>query len=142
MEKIRIERTKSGLPAIWEEGGGSTNTGESTIVAGGDGLPKRAIYIKRAGHLSNGRHALIPLTVGDHIIDISHHRLDFRIQVYQVLVLDFEPEFAQTELVNEFKNGEWDKPVPDHLNAAIEAAMAKASCYHCREPFYIIEPRI
>lgn len=42
--KIRIEKTKKGYPAYWEAGGGYTNTGDATIIASGDGQPKKAVY--------------------------------------------------------------------------------------------------
>ena len=138
--KLRIEKTKQGYPALWEDGGSATNTGESTIVAGGDGLPKRAIYIKRAGHLSNGRHALIVLEIGDHIVEASHHRKDFRIQIYQVVDFEVKEEtYAITKLINHFSRGEWDVEPPAYLNAAIEAAIDKSTCYHCRSAFYVSE---
>ena len=30
--RLQIERTKKGYPAMWESGGGYTNTGEATII--------------------------------------------------------------------------------------------------------------
>jgi len=135
MEKLRIERTKSGLPALWEAGGGATNTGESTIICDRFGCRKKPVYVKRSGHLSNGRHALIVLEIGDHIVEAEHHRKDFRIQVYRVL--DFEEETANAELVYEFSRNEWNHNPPDYLQPAIQASIEKASCYHCREPHYV-----
>ena len=38
--EIRIDKTKKGYPAIWECGGGMTNTGYSQIIANSDGSPK------------------------------------------------------------------------------------------------------
>jgi len=148
--KIRIEKTKKGYPAFWESGGGSTNTGtgEATIIAGKDGQPKKAIYVRRRGHLANGEHALIPIEVGDYIIVAFHYREDFQITIYRVT--DFEKVDGEMYAIVEFVNGkydmehmicygmdEWDAPLPAFLEAAVQAAMEKATCYHCREPHFI-----
>src|SRR5690606_4267060 len=90
MKKIEIEKTKKGYPALWECGGGFTNTGEATIIAGKDGQPKKAIYVRRRGHLANGEHALVILEVGDYVISANHHREDFNIYIYKIL--DFKTE--------------------------------------------------
>jgi len=140
MNKIlRTERTKKGLPAYWEAGGGFTNTGEATIIAGKDGQPKKAIYVRGRGHLSNAHHALVLLGVGDYIIEANHHRKDFEIQIFRIT--DFEDSenetFAFVERVNRFDKGEWDAVLPAFLEAAVQAAVDKATCYHCREPHYV-----
>jgi len=137
MKKIEIERTKKGYPALWECGGGCRNTGEATIIASPSGGPKKPAYIRHRGSLANAHHALIILEVGDYIIEANHHREDFEIAIYRVL--NFEEETAVVEQVNCFSMGEWDKEPPAYLEAAIQAAKEKATCYHCREPHYIDE---
>ena len=137
MKEIRIERTKKGFPALWECGGGFTNTGEATIIASPSGGPKRAIYIRNRGQLANAHHALIPIEVGDYIVEADHHREDFEIAIYRIL--NFEEETAVVEQVNCFSRGEWDKELPAYLEQAVHTAMFKATCYHCREPHFIAE---
>ena len=139
MEKLKIERTKSGLPAMWECGGGYSNTGDATIVAGKDGKAKKPVYVKRGGHLACQNHALIPIVVGDYIVEASHHRVDFKMDIYKITGFENgeNETFAFVEQVSHFSRGEWDVEPPEHLNAAIEAAMQKATCYHCREPHYV-----
>ena len=136
MKKIRIEKTKKGYPAFWEAGGGFTNTGEATIIANKDGQPKVAIYVRRRGHLANGEHALILIDVGDYIISANHHRGDFEIFVYKITKI--LKEEASIEKIAEFSNGEWDN-LPQFLEDAVEAAMEKATCYHCRKPHFILD---
>ena len=135
MMKIRIERTKKGYPAYWESGGSYSKTGEAFIIAGKDGQPKKAIYVRRRGQLALCSHALIPIEVGDYIIYAKHHRKDFEIEIYKIM--DFEEETAVVEQVNCFSMGEWDAELPASLEDAVEAVMEKATCYHCREPHYI-----
>ena len=134
MRKLNIERTKKGYPAFWESGGGSSNTGEAFIIAGKDGQPKKAIYVRRRGQLALCSHALIPIEVGDYIIYANHHRKDFEISVYSIT--EILKEEASIEKIAEFSNGEWDN-LPQFLEDAVEAVMEKATCYHCREPHYI-----
>ena len=140
-EKIKLELTQKGYPAYWERGGGRSNTGDAYIVADREGRPKKAIYIRRRGHLANENHALIPLSLGDHIIIADHHREDFTIIVYQVIDFktgDNDKEvFALCVKKRFFDKGEWDEELPAHLEVAVNAAMEKATCYHCREPHYI-----
>ena len=137
MKKIEIERTKKGYPAFWEVGGGFTNTGYSYIVANKDGQPKKAIFVRNRGHLANGEHALIPIAVGDLIINADHHRSNFKIFVYRIT--DFLEEEALVERIAKFSKGEWDTELPVYLEAAVQAAIKKATCYHCREPHFIMK---
>ena len=144
-EKIQLEKTKRGYPAYWEKGGGCSNTGHAYVIADANGQAKKAIYIRRRGHLANERHALIPLSLGDYIIIADHHREDFTIIVYQVIDFktfktkddDEENIYALCIKKRFFDKGEWDEKLPAHLEAAVSAAMEKATCYHCREPHYI-----
>lgn len=152
MNKMRIERTKRGYPAFWESGGGSTtDTGEATIIAGKDGKPKKAIYVRSRGQLANCRHALVILEVGDYVINAFHYREDFEVGIYRVTGFE-EVKEGETYAIVEYVNGkynmehvicygmpEWDAPLPAFLEAAVQAAMEKATCYHCREPHYIRE---
>jgi len=60
-KQMQAEKTAKGFPALWEEGGGYTNTGSAIIIAGSAGEPLRPFYIRRRGHLANGQHALLPI---------------------------------------------------------------------------------
>ena len=51
----------------------------------------------------------------------------------------YEKTYAIVEQVNCFSRGEWDAELPEYLEDAVQAAMEKATCYHCREPHFIIE---
>lgn len=84
MKKILIEKTKKGYPALWEQGGGYTNTGEAQIVCDSKGKPKKPVYIRRAGQLANREHALFIVEPGDIVVRANHHREDFQIEILQV----------------------------------------------------------
>lgn len=136
MKEFKIDRTKKGYPSLWESGGGYRNTGYSTIIAGKDGEAKVPVYIKSRGHLANQEHALFIVEVDDHIINADHHREDFEIEVYRIVEID--KENVKCELVHQFSQGEWDTEPQGDLANAVQAAMNKATCYHCREPHYFV----
>ena len=139
--KIEVEKTKKGHPAYWECGGGYKNTGDAIVVAGKDGQPKKAVYIRRRGSLANAPHALVILEKGDHIVEAHHHRNDFYIEVLEIQGFEYSENeiFAVVEMVTRFDKGEWDAELPAFLEAAVEAAVEKATCYHCREPHFAVE---
>ena len=122
---------------MWESGGGYTNTGNAVIIANADGSKKRPVYIRRRGPLACDNHALFVVKPGDIVVEASHHRRDFEIRVWCIdQILEEE---ARLNLLHEFSLGEWDTELPEDLQAAVEAAMNKATCYHCREPHFAIE---
>jgi len=134
---ISIERSRTGLPCLWESGGGASNTGWARVIANQDGTPKRPLYIRRRGPLSNGQHALFVVREGDVIIEADHHRRDFRVEVARIVKVGEEE--ATLEPIATFDEGEWDRDLPKELEAAVEAAKEKAVCYHCRDPHFFEE---
>jgi len=134
--KLSCELTKKNLPALWEQGGGYTNTGVATVICGAQGEPLCPVYIRRRGHRACSAHALFIVRPGYHIIQASHHREDFTIEVLSVVNVDTSSQEVTCELVTKYLEGEWSKPLPDYLTAAVKAAVRKALCYHCREPHY------
>ena len=140
MEKtinITVSISKSGLSCVWERGGGYTSTGSSIIVCNRHGAAKKAIYLPRC--YACGDHALIPVTVNDHIIQTSRYHDDYSIEIYRVMSVNSDTAVATLSLINKYDMGEWDSPLSENLNNAVEAAKRKARCYHCREPHYIKE---
>ena len=135
--------TKSGKIAIWESGGGRTNTGEAVIIASQDGSKKKACFIRRHGHRSNGLHALFLLFAGDWIIRARKGDPEFQIQVFKCTdrCIEYDDNgdpipAVYAVCVYQKQLGEWDQPIPGFLEAAVEAAWNKAHCYHCREMHY------
>jgi hypothetical protein len=140
---MKVERSKTGTPCLWEKGGGMTNTGSATLICDYIGAPKAPIYVKRSGQLACGQHALIPIDVGDLVVEASHHRGDFTIKVFRIDAIGFEGDDDNARLVNHytFDRGEWDKPLPAVLEAVVEAAKTKATTYHCRSAVWVRETK-
>ena len=151
---IFIERTKKGLPALWESGGGYSNTGDATIIAGPSGEKKTPLYIRRRGPLACAHHALFVVHEGDTVIESSHHRGDFSHNVYRIVAL--RGDEAEVELIAEFSYGQWAGPLGQKLEAdlarmaageaptmelsiAVQMAEDKATTYHCRDAYYYKE---
>jgi uncharacterized protein Veg len=148
MIKVEITRTKKGHPALWEEGGGYTNTGGAQVICAADGSPKRPVYVRNRGHLACGEHALFIIKKGDVVVRANHHRRDFEITVYTVSDIITETEekeyrtrtYAVLKPLACFDMGEWDnEEVAARYEDAIRAAKEKATCYHCREPHFLTE---
>lgn len=159
--EIILDRFKTGLLCAREEGGGMTNTGHAYVVCDSKGGKCVPLYVPKKGQLANGVHAYIPINIGCYIIEASHHRGDFTINVWRVEKLhehlmpaDEVPEgipshassityvtVAWASLWEEFSfdKGEWDNDPHEFLHNAIHAAMDKAQCYHCAEPHYVTD---
>jgi len=145
MNQLTLEKTKNGLPAAWEMGGGMTNTGSAQIIAHPDGSPKKPVYIRRSGELACKEHALFVVKVGDIIVKAMHHRRDFTTFVYRVEKIEEKYTLWYDEIrpvailkqIHRFDRGEWDIEPRGKILDAVRAAEEKALDYHCREPYYV-----
>lgn len=135
---VEITKSGSGLPCLWESGGGLTSRGTAKVITRRDGRKPRAIYIPTRGSLACGDHALVPIHPGYAVVSMStaHGAVDYgKIEVIKEIV----DNMAILETVSEFRFGEWTKEIPC-LAAAIAAATEKANTYHCRVPVWVEAP--
>jgi hypothetical protein len=98
-EYFRIERTRTGLPAMWESGGSLSHTGRSIIITGPNGERLKPVFIKRKGHRACGDHALFVVHPKDHVIIAARQRENFRIAVYQIeemRIRQFVPPYSSS----------------------------------------------
>lgn len=115
-----------------------TNTGSATIVCGPGGEPLKPLFIPKG--YSNGGHASFVARQGLMIVDAGHDRGGERATISQVVKIGTDDgtdpdKLILQELFN-YENG--DGNVPEYLQAAVDAALAKSSCYHCREPHFVL----
>ena len=141
---MKLETTKRGFPALWESGGGMSNTGRSQIICGRNGEARRPIYQPRGGHLACGNHALITVHEGFYIVKASQHRGTYSLVIYKILKLkvqDLDGEGWEAKadilLINRFSEGEWDILLEEKFEAAVSAARRKSCSYHCRSAYYV-----
>jgi len=144
--KIVLEKTKKNYPAVWECGGATRNKGEAQIICGSNFEPLTPIYNVNWGHRCNGNHSLFVAKEGMHIISVQQYRDNveniniLKIEKIEKIIKQDSNEVyvAICSVENIFEQGEWDKPAPDNENfkKAVECAIQKAQCYHCRESHY------
>ena len=135
--RMHAELTKHGLVALWENGGGMTNTGQAQIIAKSDGTMPTAVYMPRSGHLSCGNHALIPVQPYFYLIQTYRSREEIEHHVYKISrVSKIGEPHVELTLINKFDRGEWDTPLEAFLVNAVNAAEDKVKSYHCRMACY------
>jgi hypothetical protein len=137
-----IPTTYRGRPALWEGGGGRTNTGHAVVVAGAKGERLAPLYVRTHGHLACGDHALLPVQNGFHVVRVSRWGEDVRIVVDRVLELhpDMEGGWEARSLpVGLYEDGRWGPLLPEGLEEPVIAAVEKTRCYRCRSPHYVLE---
>ena len=137
IEGVKIELSKRGIPCVWEQGGAYTSKGSATLVCDKYGNPKKPLYIKTKGSLACGEHALIPIRIGDYIIECVQHRKDFDIEINKIKGIS--EDVAILEIVNSFSENQWDVDLKDKFENVIKAAKDKSTSYHCRCPYFIKE---
>lgn len=142
----RVNRSKSGLPTITECGGGASNTGNAIIVTGPHGEKVRPLFVPRG--YSNGDHAIFVAKAGMHLIYADHDRGGESATVKRIVHIGGEPinwkgetepfdsDLLCLEEIGSYANG--DSNAPPEFQDAIDAALNKSHCYHCREPHYIM----
>ncbi len=145
MRTVKTDVTKRGFPAMWESGGGLTSRGSAIIITGKQGEARRPVYVPRGGHLAGGKHALIVVHEGYHLVYAGVARGDRSRAVIEkitsISVKDIDGEewdsSVELEKINTFSCGEWERPLDEKFIPAIEAAFNKAGVYHCRSCFYV-----
>ena len=130
-----VGSSKSGLPTITENGGGYSNTGSCRIVTDSSGAAVKPLFVPRG--YSNGDHAIFVSKIGMHLVYASHDRGGELATVYRIIGIGTKnaPDALVTEEIGGYRDG--DSNAPANFESAIEAALGKSHCYHCREPHYI-----
>ena len=134
-EKFQIARTKTGKPTVCEHGGGMTNTGSATVIAGKDGERLAPLFVPKG--YCNGTHAEFIARVGMYIVEASRSRNGESATAWKIKAIGKpgKKDDLIAERVAVYENG--DGNFPEFLEAAKDAALEKSRCYHCRKPHYI-----
>lgn len=129
--EIRVEISKSGLPCLWECGGGYTNTGGAQIICDHFGNAKKAIFVPRKGVDIGG--AVIPVVAGD--IIINNERWHEKNLISVIKIQSINNSIATLKVIYRFShNGNSD--YKGKYDNAINAAIDKSNDYHCRSVYY------
>lgn len=127
---MKVQRSKTGLPTLSENGGGMSNTGYATIICGEDGQALKPIFIPRG--YSNGEHAIFRIEIGHCVINASRGKWGESISVERITKIN--DDTIKTDEIGNYENG--DGNIPGRFQTAADAALEKSKCYHCREPHY------
>lgn len=77
--------------------------------------------------------------IGEKVVASARSADVDQIEILELKEEEYERIYAILEKVNCFSWGEWDEELPANLEPAVQVAMEKATCYHCREPHFIVE---
>jgi len=150
-EKFPVEVSKTNVRSLWERGGGCKHCGESVVVCDSEGRKKSAIFVTMPTEESEcGKHALVPIEVGDYVISAVRWRGNIDVVAYQISgIPDKTGEPAEFD---ELESYDFDKDTYNdqeyfanyfisHLFTAVQAAVKKAFRYHCNEAVYVTNPK-
>jgi len=117
-----------------EKGGGRTNTGDAVIVASLNG---DALRPYRRGGYCGGPHAYFSIPNAVATVEAERDR-EGTVVVIKEHKIAAKDGMAWIESAAMWKGAPDELPeIYSHFAAAVQAAVKKASCYHCREPHYI-----
>lgn len=128
---------------VWEAGGGMTNTGSATIIASTTGEALKPLFVRRSGNLACEDHAAFAVWEGQKAVkvDTSHHRRDFAIRIYELVATkESLKEKLLWKIAHVYDIEDVKEQIPikyEKYLDAINAAMEKATIYHCRSAIYI-----
>jgi hypothetical protein len=130
---MKVQRSKSGLPTLTENGGGMSNTGYATLVCGENGQKLKPLFVPRG--YSNKDHAIFVVHPGKtHLVHASTSKSGETVTVEKITDINDDDEII-TVVIGEYENG--DGTIQQSFNPVVSAALQKTRCYHCREPHYI-----
>lgn len=139
--EVKTSTDKWFLVEAVEEGGGATNTGFAQVVCGTEGQMLRPYYVPKG--YSNSTHALfsakrlvvITATKKRDNVSITAYRFDYG----DGRVFLVEEKVWESEDLPYHEKGGISEVIPRsliHFQLAVEAALGKAHCYHCRDLHY------
>jgi hypothetical protein len=88
MNELLLDTTKSGKAALWESGGGKTNTGEAVLITGRKGERVRPYFLRYQGRLACDNHALMPVVPGSYIIQASRYYDSTKLTIKRVVRIE------------------------------------------------------
>lgn len=140
---VPIVLTKSGQPALWEEGGRTVATGQAraVVVAGPMGEKLVPYFVHRGpDRKANVRRALLPMKPGHYILQGVDDGAGCIIQVVQVRAVNDDPTnpHVVARHTGECVNGAWDVRPPAILNQALAAVARILNHSNCRDPEYAL----
>jgi hypothetical protein len=79
-KKVRIARTRNGIPCLWESLTNFSNLRRATAIFGKDRKPKKAVFI----NYEKEKQALVPIHVGDYISKAFEDQNGVALSIFRV----------------------------------------------------------
>ncbi len=121
---IKIARTRSGVPCLWESLVSFEELRRATIILDEAGKPKKAYYHNN----EREKQALVGIAVGDHLVKCFEDQHGIAISVFRIEEVSIEenqaiitPVFRKSSLLSE-------SVYPEQYAGMIETCMSKFSC--------------
>jgi len=130
-------------PCLWESGGVFNNDGSATIICGKKFEQLKAVYIvPQSKSTICGNHALIPIKIGCHIIEVTKSF----IFIYKIIGIYMKSSVIKTLLLYNFDLNnitiQYSKLLKNDLfKSAQNSAIKKSKSLFCVKPFYVIKPK-
>lgn len=136
MVPAQLKHLKLVLEAT-EYGGAKTKTGSGTIVCAPDGNALKPYRVLRTGHIACKTHA--HFSVGQACVTLTGYRNSEQVMIQECSIVH-EAGMVGINVEVLWEGGKDDLPEQlRHYSLAVEAAVEKANCYHCRHVHYSVE---
>ena len=118
---IKIARTRTGVPCLWESLMTFTDLKRSTVVLDSKGKPKSAVYLNE----TREKQALVPIVVGDYIAKSFEDKNGVAISVFKIEEINamkneavINPVYRKSSLVSDYT-------VPNEYTNMVDYSMQK-----------------
>jgi len=127
-KKIKIARTKSGSPCLWESYSEFDNLKRAILIVNSEGDVKNSIFIRKSGP----KQSLVPISEGDYIVKTFEDIQGKSISLLEVQKIANDSNYATLFL----KYREAGNDITGKLEEKFEAAVLKAR-RKMEDPTYI-----
>jgi hypothetical protein len=79
-KSIKIARTRTGVPCLWESSTDFSDLRRATVVYNADGSYKKALYLKK----NSEKQALVPIAAGDLISKVFRDKNGYAVSIFAV----------------------------------------------------------
>lgn len=133
---LSLTVTRGDHVAAWESGG----NGRGIVIAKSDATaPVATFFPALHNHTVNGDHALVVLHAGFHIVEaVVQNGIRTAAKVWKIVKVsnqDKQPN-VEVELVNEYREGEWQRSFDRKFAPAVGAAFHIAATVNCQKSVY------
>jgi hypothetical protein len=100
---IKIARTRTGVPCLWESSTDFSDLRRSTVIYNTDGTHKKAIFLKK----NSEKQALVPVSPGDYISKAFEDKNGYALSVF--VVHEISPLKNEAVIYPVFRRSSLDK---------------------------------